>query len=59
MNEPKTLSQIKGIARNENKGDLFIAIEELCDYIEKLELQCNKPTGEPDKDIKKKGTKNG
>ena len=55
-----TLDQIKQIARNENKGNLYIAIEELCDYIKKLELQCNKPTGDTSKeDIKKKGTKNG
>lgn len=54
-----TLDQIKQIARNENKGNLYIAIEELCDYIKKLELQRNKPTiGEPSKeDIKKKGSK--
>lgn len=59
VNEPKSLSEIKQLARNENKGNLYIAIEQLCDYVQKMELRLsNKPNGEPSKeDIKKKGSK--
>jgi len=58
MNEPKSLSEIKQTARNENKNNLYIAIEELCDYVNALEIKLVKPIGEPSKeDIKKKGTK--
>ena len=59
MNEPKSLSEIKQLARNENKGNLYIAIEQLCDYVQNLELRLsNKPNGETSKeDIKKKGSK--
>jgi len=58
MNE-LTLEKIKQTARNENNGDLYIAIEQLCDYVQKMELRLsNKPNGEPSKeDIKKKGSK--
>lgn len=59
VNEPKSLSEIKQLARDENNGDLYIAIEQLCDYVQKMELRLsNKPNGEPSKeDIKKKGSK--
>lgn len=60
MNEPKSLSEIKQLARNENKGNLYIAIEQLCDYVQNLELLLSdKPKiGETSKeDIKKKGSK--
>lgn len=59
MNE-LTLEKIKQTARNENNGDLYIAIEQLCDYVQNLELLLSdKPKiGEPSKeDIKKKGSK--
>lgn len=55
VNEPKSLSEIKQLARNENKGNLYIAIEQLCDYVQNLELLLSdKPTTvKPEKDIKK------
>jgi subtilisin-like proprotein convertase family protein len=53
-----TLSQIKQVARNENKNNLYIAIELLCDYIENLEISMVKPNGEPVRASKKKGSNN-
>ena len=61
MNEP-TLDDIKQVARNENRNNIYIAIEMLCEYIERLELLLNnKPTiGETRKETsKKKGQSNG
>lgn len=54
-----TLNEIKQTARNENNRNIHIAIEQLCDYVQKMELRLsNKPNGEPSKeDIKKKGSK--
>lgn len=57
MNEPKSLDEIRQVARDENNNNLYIAIEMLCDYIESLELANNKPQGETERTSKKKGTK--
>jgi hypothetical protein len=60
MNEP-TLDDIKQVARNENRNNIYIAIEMLCEYIKRLEINSVKPTiGEPRKETsKKKGLSNG
>lgn len=58
MNEPKSLDEIRQTARNENNRDIYIAVVELCDYIERLELKINKPEGDSVR-TSKKGQKNG
>ena len=39
----RSLEDIKTIARNENKQNLYVAVEMLCDYIEELEIKMVKP----------------
>ena len=57
------LNEIKQIARNLNKTDIYIAIEHLCDYVAELEKsvgdlqKSNQQSGETEKTSKKKGTK--
>jgi hypothetical protein len=58
------LKEIKLRARNLNNRDLYLAIEDLCDYVAEIEKsvedlqKLNQPKGEPSKeDIKKKGSK--
>lgn len=57
MNEPKSLDEIRQMARNENNRNLYIAVEMLCDYVERLELIINKPKGETPKETSKKVSK--
>lgn len=57
-----TITEIKQQARNLNRTDIYIAIENLCDYVAELEKtvedlkKSNQQSGETERTSKKKGS---